>query len=102
MKLLANIWFESLHRKVQDKVCIHHTLRHHGNQLTKIDLIRNDVYNYLAPLFYGWRFSLRINLWWVKKYQRYEPKRLDLLQYEYERLSTWNKCVYRIRKKYAA
>lgn len=98
MNLLLNILFEKLHRAVYDKVYIHDSYRHHGNQLTKIDLLKEKLYNFILPYFEGWRYSLKINLPFVKKYQRYEPKNLDLLNYEIEKLNLWNKKVYRLRK----
>jgi len=97
MKLLLNIFYERLHRKVYDKIYIPDVYRHHGNQLTDIDFRNEKIYNYLSPYFIGWRESLKINLWFLDKYKRYEPKQLDLMNYEFDKLSIWNKFIYSIR-----
>ena len=97
MKLLLNILFERLHRKVFDSVYIHDDFRHKDNQLTKLDFLNEKLYNYLCKYFVGWRFSLKINLPFVKRYERYEPKKLDLLNCEFKDLGVWNKLIYSIR-----
>ena len=101
MKIIANILFERLHRKVYDRIYIHESLRHKDNQVTEQDLKNERLYNKLFPYFIGWRFSLKINLWWVKKYRRYEPKKLDLMNYEFNKLSVWNKFIYSIRYEFS-
>lgn len=100
MKLLANIWFEKLHRKVYDRVYLHESLRHKDNQITVKDLKNEKLYTKLMPYFEGWRFSLKINLWFIKKYRRYEFKKLDLMNYEFNKLSIWNKFIYSIRYEF--
>lgn len=92
MKIIANIWFERLHREVYDNFYVQKQVRN----LEKWEK-KECLYNKLLPYFKGWRLSLKINLWFIKKYERYEPKKLDLMDYEFDQLSLWNKFIYSFR-----
>lgn len=94
MNVKANIWFEKLHRYVYDNHYIQNT-RHRRSRYQQFKLISIvKFYNFLCPYFEGWRFSLKINFLKEKKYVRYEPKKLYLMKYEYNKLNKNLKIKY--------
>lgn len=95
MNVKANIWFEKLHRYVYDN---HYVQDAFKLRLTKKDKIKIyfavKLYKIIYPYFEGWRFSLKITFPNERKYIRYEPKVLDLMDYEYRQLNKDLKLKY--------
>mgnify|MGYP003644168817 FL=1 len=97
MKLITYILYERLHRYIYDKFYIHDDYRHKDNKLTNLDFLLEKLYCKITPYLRGWRYSLKINLWFISRYERYEPRKLDLLNYEFENLNIFNKFIYSLR-----
>ena len=95
MKLIFNIWFEKYHRFVFDNYFIHDTIRRNNSNIKSLKiLVLSKFYFLISPLFKGWRFSLKINLPNDRRFLRYEPKKLDLLDYEFNHLNSNLKIKY--------